>query len=390
MPRRIRSIKEQVDSARAKVNRFLASPLRAISEKLGRDLEDAERECRAGPLSADKLSALCSYVSYIINLLPQSFGERFFFDAAMIRAIAADWAGSLTLSPMVIPSYDPAWGHRSFQMPSENRQNAHLIDVMLFPGDDRLEDVDLLPYPWVAHELGHYYLLFRDDSPFRDVFLPSLVKRVRSLTLSAIADRGAAKVKAQAMIDELSTFWTPSPDHKNWAHELAIDTVALWTCGPAYLASFQDEVEQPQTNPYQITKDHPPYEVRLRALVDTSRDLGFYDYAEGLLAVHRGWAKSKWRSARDNRFVTLADRGLAGECTQAAFRFCESMKLTKWTTARLDVLRARLGDEASLELGVDLLLSARVVFQEQGETAFNEWERKTVHRLAQQVMQLSR
>jgi hypothetical protein len=384
MAPRTRNVKEHLDSARQKVNWLVASPLRAIAEMLGRDLEEAECAWRAGSLSPDRLSELCSYVSYVVNRLPQSFGHRFFFDAAMIRAIAADWAGSLTLSPMVVPSYDPAWGHRSFKMPSEAGQPAYLIDIILLRGDDRLEDVNLLAYPWLAHELGHY-VFFKDDSPFRGAFVPSLQRRLESLTLLAIADRGAARLKAQAVIDELRTFWTPSPDHRDWAHELAIDMVALWTCGPAYLATFQDEVEQPRTNPYEITQDHPPYEVRRRALVDASRDLRFYNYAEGLVAVGEGWARSNWRRARNNRFSALADAELIRDCMQAAFRFCESMKFTKRTVARLDALRTRLDDEASLELGVDLLVSARVVFQERGEAAFNDWERKTVHRLAQEV-----
>jgi hypothetical protein len=389
MARRTRNVKEYVDSARERVDRLLASPLRAIAEKLGQDLDEAECAYRAGSLSADKLSELCSYVSYVVNHLPQTFSDRFFFDAAMIRAIAADWGGSLTLSPTVIPSYDPEWGHRRLRMPSELGQPAHLIDVILFPGGDRLEDVNLLAYPWLTHELGHY-VLFRDDSPFRGAFVPSLQKRLQSLTFLAIADRGAAKVKAQAIIDELRAFWTPSPDHRDWAHELAIDVIALWTCGPAYLASFQDEVEQPHKNPYEITQDHPPNEVRLRALVDASGDFRFNNYAEGLLVVREGWGESKWRKARDNRFLALADPELIRECIRAAFRFCESMNLTKWTTSRLDALRTRPHDDPSLELGVDLLLSARVVFRERGEAAFDEWERKAVDRLAQEVTQLSR
>lgn len=386
MARHIRKWREAIEVARGKISHLAGSPLGAVADKLGLTLNEAACAFEAGKLPVEKLVELCSYVSYIGDQLPQTFGERFLFDAAMVRAIASDWGGSLTLSPMVIPSYDPTWGHRSLQMPSENRQHAHLIDVILFPGDDRLEDVDLLAYPWVAHELGHY-VLFRDDSPFKGVFMPALQKRVRSLTLLAIADRGAARVKAQAIIDELSTFWTPTPDHKNWAHELAIDMIALWTCGPAYLASFQDEVEQPQTNPYEITQDHPPYEVRLRALVGASRELRFSSYAEGLLGVGKGWAKSNWPRARSNRFSDLADRGLIRECTQAAFRFCECLSLTKWTTSRLDLARKKLSDEASLGPGIDLLLSARIVFQERGESALDEWERKTVRRIAQHVMQ---
>lgn len=389
MARRNRPVREQVDFARNRIKHVLTTPLSAVAESLGRCLEEGVCSHRAGKLPADKLVELCSYVLYVADRLPQKYGERFFFDAAMIRAMAKDWGGSLALSSMVIPLYGRTWGHGSLMMPSENHEDAHLIDVIVFPGDDRLEAVDLLDYPWMAHELGHY-VLFRDDSSFKNVFMPALDKRLRSLKLSAIADRGAARVKAEAIINELRKLWTPSPDQRNWAHELAIDIIAVWTCGPAYLGSFKDQIERPQTNPYEITQNHPPYEVRLCALVDASRNLGFSDHAEGLSAIAGGWAKSNLRRGKNNKFLALADRGLIHECTQAAFRFCESLNLTKWTSSKLDVARAQLLNEANLDLGVDLLLSARVIFEERGESALDEWERITVRQIAENVMRLSR
>ena len=291
-------------TARDRVAHLAASPLKVIAEKLTEALDEAECAFKAGSLPLDKLTELGTYVSHIVTRLPKSFGERFFFDAAVIRCIAEDWSPSLTASPMIIPAYGLAWGHFSLQMPSRDRRDAHLIDVICFRGDDRLEDVDLLDYPWVAHELGHY-VLFRDDSPFAEAFLPALQNRLRSLELMAIADRGSARVKADKIIEELRAFWTPSPDHKNWAHELAVDMIALWTCGPAYLASFEDVVGRPQTNPYEITQDHPPYEVRVRALVDASHCLGFGNHTQGLTAILKAWAKSNWRQGKITGFWLL-------------------------------------------------------------------------------------
>lgn len=372
-------------TARDRVAHLAASPLKVIAEKLTEALDEAECAFKAGSLPLDKLTELGTYVSHIVTRLPKSFGERFFFDAAVIRCIAEDWSPSLTASPMIIPAYGLAWGHFSLQMPSRDRRDAHLIDVICFRGDDRLEDVDLLDYPWVAHELGHY-VLFRDDSPFAEAFLPALQNRLRSLELMAIADRGSARVKADKIIEELRAFWTPSPDHKNWAHELAVDMIALWTCGPAYLASFEDVVGRPQTNPYEITQDHPPYEVRVRALVDASHCLGFGNHTQGLTAILKAWAKSNWRQGENNRFLAFADKDLIRDCRESAFRTCESLKLSKWTTVRFDAARRELADENSMDLGVDLLLSARIVFQERGESDLDKWEANKVRRVAQYVM----
>jgi hypothetical protein len=389
MARRSPPLKEQIDSTRSKIRGLLASPLRAVAEILGRTLEEAVCASEAGSLPPGNLRQLCSCISNLLAGLPQSYSERFFFDAAMIRALADDWDGSLRLSPMVIPLYGDAWGHSSMPMPSENRREAHLIDVIVFPGDDNIDDVNLLEYPWLAHELGHY-ILFRDDTPFQNAFLPALEKRLRSLKLSSIADRGSAKLKAIRIVDEVRKVWTPSPDHRNWAHELAIDIIALWTCGPAYLACFKNEVEQPGTNPYKITQEHPPYDVRLSALVDAAQNLGLDRYTEKLSEVRMGWVITDWYKKRSNRFLALADRTLIRRCVETALEFCNIFGLEKWRSSRIDAARHQVLDETSMELGVNLLLAARILLEERGERALDEWGVKIVRRIGMHVMQESR
>jgi hypothetical protein len=56
MARRNRPAKEQVDSAKSKIDGLLTSPLRAIGESLGWDLDEAECAYRGGKLLSDKLS----------------------------------------------------------------------------------------------------------------------------------------------------------------------------------------------------------------------------------------------------------------------------------------------------------------------------------------------
>ena len=269
-----------------------------------------------------------------------------------------------------------------------------MIDLIILPGEDQLDDVDLLSYPLLAHELGHY-LLLRDDSSLRNAFSPCLAKRVRSLKLASMADKGAARTKAQAIINELESLWTPSADHSNWAHELAIDLVALWTCGPAYLACFEDTVEHQQ--PYHITQDHPPYAVRLEALVHCARKLGFDEYCNGLEKLRANWAKSQTDGGKNNRFLALADRQIIDACSRAALELCEALRLSKCTPSTLaTITRSTLAtitrsDGIFGELGVPLLLYAWHMFQHKDERAFQGWQRATVSWLARgKVMPLSR
>jgi hypothetical protein len=386
MARHTRSVNEYVDWAREKVKRLLASPLTAIAEKLGRDLDEGECACRAGSLSADKLGELCSYVSYIFNNLPRSFGERFYFDAVMIRATADDWGGSMALSGMVLPCYGQDWGHARLQMPSEGIERAHVIDLIVFPGEDRLEDVDLLSYPLLAHELGHY-LYLKNDSSFAGPFTICLNKTVRSLRRSGIADRGAMRPKFQQVIEELTRCWTPSPDHGNWAHELAIDLTALWTCGPSYLACFEDSVRG--KDPFRITQDHPPYAVRLDALVSCARELGFGNDCEGLGTLRAGWEATLKKEREANLFLALANRELIADCSRAALGLCKALRLTQCSTSRIETLRRTLKGELVAEPGADLLLKAWL-YAKKGKTAYDSWQRATVQRIAKDVMQLSR
>lgn len=214
-----------MQSAREAATRLLSSPLRPIADKLLQLIDEAQCAFEVGSLSARKLGELCRYILHLISQLPQSFGERFFLDSAIIRGIATDWGTNVLLSPMVVPRYEHPWAHGTIALPSEDRDRTHVINLIYMPGRDRLEEVALLEYPWMVHELGHY-LVFRDDSRFTSVFVPVLQDRIRSLRLASIADRGAARIRAQSTVDDIAKVWTPTPDHANWAHELAIDLIS--------------------------------------------------------------------------------------------------------------------------------------------------------------------
>ena len=181
---------------------------------------------------------------------------------------------------MVVLRHAKEWGHLTVPMPSSDGVSAHAVDVILFPGDDDIEPIDLLDYPWIGHELGHNFH-FRPDR-FAGYFRPPLNERLAGLQALAIADRGSARRKSTAADDMIRRVWSPSRDHKNWAHEIAIDIVALWTFGPAFLFAFDGFVELHEPNPYLIGQVHPPYHLRASALVDAVSRLLWAEFTEPL------------------------------------------------------------------------------------------------------------
>ena len=199
MPRREREQSHGFDIAMQKASRLLGSPLNQIGKKLCDFLNDANRAFKARELDETTFSKLVSHVADTVDRLPQSFSERFQFDAALIKGIATDWGEDLALSSMIMPHHHSPWGHVRLPMPSENLNDAHVVDVIHMPGPDDLGEVDLLAYPWIIHEMGHY-LLLRYSSNFVPVFKVELEGIVSNLRLASIADRGSASTKAHRIL----------------------------------------------------------------------------------------------------------------------------------------------------------------------------------------------
>ena len=367
------------------------TPLSAVGVKLAEFLLGVQAAVDADSSKSIQVEAACNLVIRIIDLLPQTFEDRFLFDWAMIQALAAQWGqGSVKLPNTVVPrpSGSEIWGHQRVSMPPEDKENAHFVDVILVPGEEDKESINLLSYPWLCHELGHL-IFFQQGEDFTNAFKAELEKEVRRLSLRATADRGAAREKAQKVIKEVRELWTPSPDHHNWAHELAIDVVALWACGPAYLAVFQDELSKPEIDPYQIDQNHPPYEVRASAMTITSKRLGWETYASVLTKVVSDSRKNKWRDKKGdrNRYAALVNPGLINACISSALETCEVLKLPKCTSTHLDRVNDTLRQGATPDLGIELICAAWTVEASQEEEAYDQWEKETLETLLKSITQ---
>jgi hypothetical protein len=322
----------------------------------------------------------------MLALLPQSFRERFYFDASMIFALSEEWSqGSTRLSGMIVPKTSQDWGHMSLPLATYDQTATHVIDLILFPGGDRLEDVDLLAYPFLSHELGHN-TLFKYDKVFPQSFWPVLEQVTNGLRRQSLADRGAARSRARDTVTMIHQLWSPTANHYNWAHEIAMDVIALWTSGPAYLATFHDILEDEDLNPYQVGQSHPPYEIRANALMDASTRLGWEDYTQGLTDRVAHWRRSHWWKERNNRYVACASPGLVRSCVTSVITACETLSLPRCSGETLEAIQKKLNRGETPDWGSEVLIAAWMQWQQMDKDSFSAWESSVVRELSQAVI----
>jgi hypothetical protein len=256
---------------------------------------------------------------------------------------------------------------------------SHIVELIFLPNAD-LAQVALLDYPWIAHELAHS-LMFRHDEILIPLIRPAVDRAVQKRRLAAIADRGRAQAMSQLALHKFSTFWTPTVDHRNWSHELSADLIAFWVLGAPYLAVFEDLLSDGSQNPYQVSTVHPPYEVRVTALMRAASRLRVTEHATASQRLLGVWAASEWRSEKTNTYQSLAAVEVIDALIDGALRFCEQLGLRRWTHHAAVSADATSGN-AGCALGTDLLTMAWRTFSHRGEEGYREWESQTLTALA--------
>jgi len=384
LARRDREREQPIDTALAKVSRLSQTPLDQVGQRLEDALKQAKRSFEARELDANSFAAVCTHIARMVDRLPASFEDRFLFDSALIRGIGDDLGSEVALSRMIVPRHESDWGYERVSMPSEDRTSAHMMELIHLPGKDRLSEVDLLSYPWIIHELGHY-ILGRHSDRFIPAFTEELKRTASKLRLGAIADRGQAKARADKTLSDVFKFWSPTYDQHNWAHELTIDLMSLWCCGPAYLACFVDVVDSSELNPYELTEGHPPYAVRADALLRATAQVNLGRFGLRLQRVSENWQRSRWKHERDNKFLALARPELVDACLKVAFAVCKDLKIPQCTAQLIADLNKKAAQYKGDEIGIELLLLAWFLYEEKGKDAFTSWEARTIEQLVKEI-----
>lgn len=388
MARRSTANRELDDLARRIRRAYDDSPLEVVGEKLLEIVEGTVEAVRAGSARPNQDKNIVNYIRPRLDALPQAFGERFLVDAAIIDEIAREWStGPVSFSSMIVPRYSQTWGHQSVDLAHVDGRR-HIVNVILMPGDDDIRSIDLLDYPWLCHELGHN-LHFRDQR-FAEQFQTQLDKRLKSLRTRAIADRGSARARAMDQISQIESVWSPTEDHENWPCEIAVDLVALWVCGPAFLASFAHELAELQPPPYRVTQGHPPYDVRSAALIDAAQRLGWSEHVSKLEKERSRWSSSPGFAADNhNAYIALADTELITSTVTCGLNVCGEFRLPLATSETIDRLKDVVASPTESDFGSELMIAAWLAETELDDEQFDEWHKAVVQELHRAVTQES-
>jgi hypothetical protein len=267
-------------------------------------------------------------------------------------------------------------------MPSTDGRLAHSVNVIHLPGEDRLEDIDLLTYPFLCHELGHN-LLFRHGDRFITAFREHLKLVLADVRRKTLGVRGASRQISEETTKQVHGYWNPTPNHYNWAHEIAVDAISLWLSGPAYLAALQDVMEEQGLDPRQLGQSHPPYAIRSRAVMAAAQKLDWSYYTGGIQALTDRWWSE--REGQNNLLVACADPRLIDQAVSTALATCQTLSLPRCTSARLDAVERALKHGSPVDFGIDLILAAWVKGKELTETRYDEWQEVAVLDLLREI-----
>ena len=359
------------------------SPLQSLGKELSILLTGSKNAVHEGVARLGQEADVVNYVRQRFHALPTSFGDRFLIDSAIISEIAAECsAGGLRLSNMLVPKYATEWGHQRVDIICHD-DSTHFVDVILVAGYDDVRSMHLLEYPWLCHELGHN-IHFRSDR-FSELFSPHVGRQVSRLRARSIADRGVSRERSRSRIDQFHRVWHPSRNQKNWAHEIAVDIVALWLCGPAYLAAFSHLLADRKPPPFHITQDHPPYDVRLAAVIDAAERLGWTAYTRSLVKVQENWRHDENNSALTNEYLALRDSELICTNVTTALTVCEEFMLPRFDETRIGQIRRLIQKPKECDFGIELISAAWLAESELGGASFDQWHDDVISELRDAV-----
>ena len=358
--------REAQELARALASLYENSPLVDVGIRLINLLEGVAHGVAAGQ-PAHKLASAIASARWIRDALPQSFGDRFNFDALLIQAVLKRWSAQGTsFGNFCVPRYGQGWGFFKVPMPSEDRDVAHTVHVITFPGSDRLADIDLSNYAWLLHELAHD--AFFTSRGFKEAFSTRLVNRIRTLKLRAAADHGSAAHRAAERIATLERYWTPRLDQQDWAHEVAVDVAALWALGPAFTLCFRRLLDNKAVNVKSATDQHPPYLMRAQALLQAAERLGWDDEAWALREHIR------LRTAEgDSDLLVYGDSEIVAAVVEESCLACERANIPRMTSGELDDMQLAAGTGAVVPFGAGMIVLGGLQRTRMTSSEYDAW-----------------
>ena len=329
------------------------------------------------------VEALVRLLDYYERLFSNGFGPRFDLDASLACDICRQWSTpALNLPDQIVPVYGNQWAYSLLPSPW-TATNPVSVHAVCFPGRSEIADLNLLEYPWLCHELGHH-LLSRAGPDFATNVKKLVGQVIKTASRKATADSPSLRAKSADLVRSLQELWTPRPNTRDWAHELAADSIALWTCGPAFLTAMQHALEHENIQPYEISETHPPYELRLRVLLDLAENLEWGSYCAGLKEIIQRWRTGTLTLGENNEYSALAEGSLAEQCCSHVVKACRSWNLPQCTPELMRHVQKKTAVGQDPDSASELILAAWSVHQD-NPNASQAWESAALARLAKEL-----
>lgn len=278
---------------------------------------------------------------------------------------------------MIIPSYYKVWGYESFPLESltgETRQEYELAFIYFARKAGAAPELDR--YIWVLHELFHH-LLWHGQTGFEKRFGPILKDRLHAMRMSTLGSRGDARTKATRFITLFEDVWGVNAKN-NWPTELFIDTLCIWTAGPAYARAFS-EAHDALTDPFIVEPSHPPAELRADTLIRAMKTLGWASYTTEIEQRVKDWQAVCPQADEFNSYQSLKDEQLIATCVKTACELAQRINLPRLTDKDLPALEEAVAQKNPLS-GRDLLIAAQL-YSGRVEAELEAWEKAMIDSL---------
>ncbi len=318
------------------------------------------------------------------SLLPSRPGDRFALDSWIIQDLLESWStGPVKLPHTILPLYGNEWMWQRLPWIEQADRSGHRIYAITLKGREQLSSVRLLDYPWLCHELGHG-LFTKCPTEVLEEYANAVEQHCKPLLRKTFADSSDVRALTKGHIARLRQCWLPRGDQQSWIHELAVDIVALWSCGPAFLAAMTDATDSLQLDPFVIESAHPPYALRILTLAEGAKALGWEEEATPLVEMSGRWESRKAVLPNYNHFVALTPRELTEEALRWTLRACRTWNIPRCNRETLQTIADRRRKKLPVDSAVELIASAALLF-EQDPQAYPAWESTTVRLLCSEL-----
>lgn len=314
-------------------------------------------------------------ISSVIDKFPSTINRRFLVDAYLLQDVRDSWGLKSSNNVIMLPTYATIWGYRDHEL----HPNKFLGFVYI---DDDIENMypDLLEYTWLIHELGHYLIRF-EGKPLQDNYTMTFNREVSQYKLRASADKGDAKAIAHKKLNAFSQYWNWK---SQWPREIMIDAIALWCCGPSYIATYVDR--HSNLAPFEMTHQHPPVELRSRALIFAGEKLGWGDYLTELIELWTGWDHERLSNSEKHSLYNSAYHlGLMNAAVEHAINLCKELQLPRFTNSNLTKLKQAIHANSEIDEGIDLIVAAWLVHTMFGNNHYEKWVIQQIERISEEI-----